>query len=261
MLERESTGLRVLESGDGVPMVLLHAFPLNAELFTYQLKSTFTGFRLIAVDLPGFGGSPYREMHSMDEYADAVLTLLDAEGIDRCVLGGSSMGGYVAFAILRRAPELIRGLVLAGTRAGPDAEQARAGREESARRVEAEGLEGFVEELIGRLLAPATANRQPDVAERVLRMGLDADPRGIASALRAMAGRADATDLLDDIRVPTLIVTGSEDRLAPVAEAEAMHERIPSSRLEVVSGAGHLTPIEAPDAFNTVLRALFDDIT
>jgi pimeloyl-ACP methyl ester carboxylesterase len=253
MQQRSSAGLHVHEAGSGTPVVLVHAFPVDARLYDDQLDSPPEGFRLIAPDLPGFGRSAPAAIATMDDYADAVLAMLDADGINSCVLGGLSMGGYIAFALLQAASRF-SALVLADTRAGADSEEAKKGREDAARRAEAEGSAVIIEGLLPRLLAAATVSSRADVVERVKRMGTEASPAGVACALRAMAARPDSSATASAIGVPTLIVVGSEDQLTPVAESEALHAAIKGSRLEVLPGAGHLTSIEAPKEFGSALR-------
>ncbi len=260
MLEHEIAGLHVREAGRGALVVLVHAFPVDSRMYAYQLTTPFGGYRLVAPDLPGFGGTPPGDVSSMDDYADALLRLLDAEHAQQCVLLGTSMGGYVAFALYRAARERVAALALVDTRPGSDTDEQKEARERNAVRVSNEGPGPLAEELLPSLLAASTRNTSPDVAERVRRMAAEADPHGIAAALRAMAVRPDATDLLEDIEVPTLIVVGAEDEITPPPQAEEMHRRIRGSELVTIQGAAHLPPIEAADAFNDALRDFLQDL-
>lgn len=253
MREHEIDGIHVREQGSGLPVVLVHAFPVDGRLYEPLLRSGVPGARLVVPDLPGFGSSASAHVTSLDDYADAVLRVCDGEGIDRFVCGGTSMGGYITFAVWRHAPERVDGLVLMDTRAGADADEARAGREQTAQRVEAEGTAFLAEEMVPKLLGPRTRT-EPEIAEAVRTMITEATPAGTASALRAMAARPDATDDLGSMNVPALVVVGADDEITPPPAAHAMADALPRSRLEVVDGAGHLTPLEAPDETRRLLE-------
>lgn len=253
MLHRDVAGLHVHEAGEGRPIVLLHAFPVDSELYEDQLAGTFAGWRVIAPDLPGFGKSPLGEVASLDDHARAVLGVLDSERIERCVLGGCSMGGYVAFAMLRKAASRFDGLVLVDTRMGPDNDEGRRGREETARRALEEGTAGLIEEMLPRLLGPRTLSARPEVVSRVRKMSERATKEGAAAALRAMAARPDSRATLEAFARPALVVVGAEDPITGPAEAEAMCSVLQSSSLRIVEGAGHLPSIETPAELNAAL--------
>lgn len=241
----------------GAPVVvLLHGYPLNRSMWRAQIDELSALYRVVAPDLRGHGGTQATDdATTMEAMAQDVAALLDELRIERIVLGGLSMGGYVALAFYRLFPQRVGALVLADTRATPDTQEGRRGREESARKALTEGMQAIAGAMLPKLLAPATVAEMPDVAGRVRAMINATKPEGAASALRAMAVRRDQTDLLRQIRVPTLIIVGSEDTLTPPSDAEAMHRAIEGSRLEIIEGAGHLSNIERPSQFN---RALSD---
>lgn len=243
------------EAGQGLPLVLLHAFPLNRRMWQAQQQALAVRYRVITPDLRGHGESAVGEEDStMERLAEDVARLLDALGLERVVLGGLSMGGYVAFAFLRRYAARLAGLILADTRAGADTEEGRRGRFETAAVAEKEGSAAIAERLLPKLLAPATHEKKPEVVRAVREMILATSPAGIARALRGMAARPDSSPLLPTINVPTLVLVGEEDMLTPPAEAEAMARSIPGAKLVKIPAAGHLSNLEQPAAFTAAVE-------
>ena len=241
--------------GDGPAVVLLHAFPLRAEMWERQIDALRDRWRVIAPDLKGFGGSDApenRSTYSMDAYAGEVKALLDELGIDEVVLVGLSMGGYVAFAFLRRYPQAVRGLVLADTRAEADPPEAKDKRSGQQKHVLEHGTQSLIDALPGALLSETTLQRKADVVETAKTL-MDNPRAGFIGALEAMKQRPDSTGDLTGIRVPTLVIVGENDTLTPPAASRSMHEAIGGSRLVSIPEAGHLSNLEAPEAFNAAL--------
>ena len=242
------------DEGRGRPVVLLHGFPFNRSLWREQAESLGASCRVVAPDLRGHGEtSVVAGPATMEEMAEDLAALLDELGVGRAVVGGLSMGGYVALAFLRAYPERVGALVLADTRAQADTDDARRAREETARRALSDGMGPIAGMMLPKLLAPATREGRPDLVARVRGMILGTKPEGAAAALRGMAQRRDQTDLLETIRVPTLIIVGSEDVLTPPADSEAMHAKIEGSRLVKIEGAGHVSNLERPGEFGRAL--------
>jgi pimeloyl-ACP methyl ester carboxylesterase len=187
-------------------------------------------------------------------YAEAVRRLLDRLGIERVVLGGVSMGGYVAFGCLRLFPEKVSGLILADTRPEPDSEEIRANRKNMARRVAEEGVEVLIELQMERLLARDTLENDEAVVEKVRAMIFESSPNGVVAALGAMRDRPDSTPLLESIEVPTLVIGGEEDGISSPEVMGAMAETIPNSRHVTLARAGHLSNLETPEGFNAALK-------
>ncbi len=181
--------------------------------------------------------------------------------IERAVVGGSSMGGYVAFAMLRRAPARVSGLLLANTRAGADSPEGRANRDRLIALVGREGPAAIAREMVPKLLGATTQREQPDLADAIDRMIRMNSSEALAAALAAMRDRPDSTPLLPAITCPTTIVTGDEDTLIPPAESAAMHALIPGSRLVIIPRAGHLTNVEGTGHFSTVLAGLGPEVS
>jgi pimeloyl-ACP methyl ester carboxylesterase len=236
--------------GEGDPLVLLHAFPLNGSMFESQMKAFSASHRVVAPDYPGFGRSPRTPAQpDIHYYAEGVRGLLHLE---RVILGGVSMGGYVAFDCMRLFPERIRALVLANTRAEPDSEEVRETRNEMALRVAQEGVEVLVKLQMERLLAPE-AMRDDELVERVRAMILENSPDGAVAALGAMRERPDSTALLGELDVPTLVIGGEEDDISSPEVMGAMAAKIPGARHVTMPQTGHLTNLEAPEKFNAAL--------
>jgi pimeloyl-ACP methyl ester carboxylesterase len=253
--------LRYFESGSGRALLLLHAFPLSADQWLPQLHRVPPGWRFIAPDLRGFRGvgpafeDPGLASLSIDDYADDALALLAHLEVDRAVVAGVSMGGYVAFAMCRRAPKRVAGLVLSNTRAAADSDEARAGRDRMIDLVRREGATGVAREMTPKLLGATTRQEQPDLEDAVRRLIVVNSTEAIVGALGALKTRPDATPMLAEIGCPTVIIAGAEDAIVPVAEAEAMHGAIRESSLVVIPRVGHLSNLEAPGLWGRAMES------
>jgi pimeloyl-ACP methyl ester carboxylesterase len=242
--------LAVREAGHGPAVVLLHGYPLDGEMWEAELEALAArGLRAIAPDLRGAGGSDVGMMQgpvTMSRMADDIVALLDRLRIDRAAVVGLSMGGYVAFEILARSPDRVRGLVLSGTRATPDSEAGRASRETTAQSIEKGGIEAVVQAFLPKVIDPAT---QPALFARAAEMARRATPRGAAALLRGIALRADHQMTCARIAVPTLVLCGSLDMATPPDEVRALAQSIPGARYLEIRGHGHALNLEAPEAF------------
>lgn len=238
------------ERGQGPLAVFVHGFPLDHRMWLDQVEALSPVRRCVALDLPGFGRSdPLRErVLTMSRIADDIAEFIGDRQADVVAL---SMGGYAALALWERHPQVIRSLSLFDTRSGEDSEEGRAGRRLMAEQVADRGMGALVDGLVERLLAPGAS---VVVRARLRGMIESAAPETVVAALEGMVRRPDRTDLLATITVPTLVLVGQEDQPTPPAVAEAMATRIPGSTLVTVPGAGHLTPVEAPEQVNDALR-------
>lgn len=248
--------------GEETPILLLHAFPLNGREWEPQIESLGSRYRLIAPDLKGFGGSSApadRSAYSMDAYADEMKGLLDHLGVERVVLAGLSMGGYIALAFWRRYRNAVQALVLADSRAEADPPEGVAKRTNQQQTVLEQGIAPLVEVLPGALLGETTRAKKPDVVDRAKAL-MENPAEGYIGALEAMKARPDSTEDLAAISVPTMILVGEEDTLTPPELSRKMHEHIGGSRLVVVPEAGHLSNLEAPDAFNGALADFLKEL-
>jgi pimeloyl-ACP methyl ester carboxylesterase len=247
---------RYLEGGAGWPVVLVHAFPLNAEMWRPQLRRVPAGFRFIAPDLRFFGesGGDAAELPTVEDYAADIVDLLDALEIERAVIGGLSMGGYVTFALFRAAPERFAGVVLADTRPQADTPAGRDARRAMTELVRSQGVGAVAEQMLPKLLGDTTRRENPGIADLVRQVIVGNSPNAIEGALNAMRHRPDSTPDLARITCPTLVVVGEEDGLTPVADSQALHEAISRSHLVVIPGAGHLSSVEDADGFSRALE-------
>lgn len=250
------------ESGSGRPLVLLHAFPLSSTMWLEQRDGLSDACRVITPDQRGFGGSPLGDdPPSLDAAADDVAELLDRLDLDQVVLGGLSMGGYVAMALLRRHPDRVAALLLADTKASADADAARANRERIAALVESDDSSTvLVDEVLPALLGATTTSTRPLVSGRVRGLVQTAPPAAVAWAQRAMAARPDSFDTLRAFDRPALVIVGQEDVLSPPADAEAMAAALPRGRLVVIPDAGHLTAVETPETFNAQVAGFLAEL-
>jgi 3-oxoadipate enol-lactonase len=239
--------------GSGMPVAFLHGFPHNRTLWAPQLGALVDRARCIAPDFRGFGESSKHGPFTIDRFADDVAMLLRGLGIERTVVAGLSMGGYVAFALWRRHRDLVRALVLADTRAGADSDDTRAKRVALIDVARTRGSGAVADGQITGMLGKTTRAKRAALIDEVHRMLESASVDGIVGALEAMMARVDSTATLATIDVPTLVVVGEEDLLTPVAESELLHAAIHGSRLEVIAHAGHVSNLERPAAFNHVL--------
>jgi pimeloyl-ACP methyl ester carboxylesterase len=242
------------DEGSGLPVVFIHAFPLNQTMWDDQVAALRDRCRTITLDLRGFGNSdappgPY----SMDQMAADVCGLLSLLNIEQAVLVGLSMGGYIALAFYRNYPDAVRAMVLADTRASADTHDARRRRINSAEKAEKEGSRAIAGDMVPLLLGHTTIETRPSIVERVREMIQGNSPEGIAGAQRGMSARRDSTYILPGIDTPVLIMVGSEDELTPPEEAESLRSGIPGARLRVVANAGHLSNLEQPEHFNAEL--------
>jgi pimeloyl-ACP methyl ester carboxylesterase len=250
------------DAGQGPVVVLLHAFPLSRAMWRPQIEALRDRYRILAPDLRGFGGTgPFDGPPSIAQMADDVAGLLDALPIrGPVVLGGLSMGGYVALAFARRQAGRLHGLILADTKAEADSAEAKANRDRMIAFAQAHPVGDVLEQLLPRLLGEQTRASRPEVVEEVRRIALAQSSTGIVAALAALRDRPDATAGLGAIARPTLVVVGSEDVLTPPSVAQAMAAAIRGARLSLISGAGHLANLERPDAFNVAVRGFLDSL-
>jgi len=240
--------------GQGHIIVLLHAFPLDRTMWAPQLDGLFDIARVIVPDCFGFGETlrPPGDW-TIDQLADAVADTL--EGIDeKVILGGLSMGGYVALAFARRHPGLLKGLILADTRAEPDGAEAKAGRAAMIELAERSGSAAVIEKMLPNMLSPNTLTEKPDAVATVRRIASRQDPKSIVAALVALRDRPDARPGLATIAVPTLVLVGEDDKITPPDAAKTLAAGIADSKLATIPNAGHLSHLENPAAFNAAIR-------
>lgn len=250
------------DQGQGRPLLLIHGFPLNRNLWEPQVSDLSATARILAPDLRGHGGSdPVSGPYSMDLLANDCHALLDEIEIEQpAVICGLSMGGYISLAFYRRYPQRVAGLILAATRAGADSAMGRANRDKMASLAREQGADAVAAELLPKLLSPRTYAADADLVERVNKILKTNSVEGIVGDLMGMKERPDSTATLKQIDVPTLIIHGVDDQLIPLAEAESMHAAIQGSRLHAVAEAGHLLNLEQSEVFNRAIREFLQSI-
>ncbi|WP_326580379.1 alpha/beta hydrolase [Streptomyces sp. NBC_00481] len=242
------------EAGASLPLVLIHGHPFDRTMWHPQITAFAASRRVIAPDLRGYGASPVVPgVTPLQTFAEDIATLLDGLGVSEFVLGGLSMGGQVVMECYRQYPHRIRGLLLADTFPAAETEEGRRTRNAMADRLLREGMTGYADEVLHKMVAPYA---DADVAAQVRRMMTATDPEGAAAALRGRAERPDYRELLTRVTVPALVVVGADDEYTPVSDAEAMHAALPDSTLHVIDGAAHLPNLERPEEFNKALEGL-----
>ena len=247
--------------GEGPPVVLLHPFPANHEFWLPVAEALATRYRVVLPDLRGHGESGVGEgPATMEKHAADIAHVMDHANLGRAPLVGVSIGGYALFEFWRKQRGRVAALGLCNTKAPADGPEARAGRLQAANDVLDRGTEPFFEAMILRVMAKTTREMRPDLVDGALRMMRKMSPKDVAQVQRGMAARPDSIETLKTINVPTLLVTGDEDILTGVNEAELMRQHIPGSQLRVIPKAGHYAPWEQPHDATAVLRQFLDDL-
>jgi 3-oxoadipate enol-lactonase len=243
------------ERGSGAPLLLVHGFPLNRKMWEPQISGLSGSARVITPDLRGFGGSGHTPgSYSMDTLAGDLHEFLNEIDVrEPVILGGLSMGGYIAFAFCRLYPQRVAGLLLAATRAAPDNEEGKVKREEMAAIALEAGSKPVIEDMLPKLLSPQTYQEKPDLVQKLREIMEPTSPPGMAGALLGMKDRIDSMDTLRRFDKPALVVHGADDQLVPVAEAHKMAEVLQNSQLEILEAAGHMVNMEQAEKFNKVV--------
>ncbi|MCS7054904.1 MAG: alpha/beta hydrolase [Thermoflexales bacterium] len=262
----EINGLRMFfedrgSSGDSTDVIVfLHGFPLDHSIWRHQLDYFSTGYRCIAPDLRGFGASselkkpPQPTPLTVDTFAADIVALLDHLKIKSADFVGLSMGGYIALAIWRRLAtrRRVRRLIFSNTRAAGDTAETKANRKRQAELVKTKGMRPYADEMLPRLLAPENMER---CGNEVRHMIERTHPDTIVATLEALATRKDMTDWLRRVQAKTLVIAGEKDVISPPSDSEVIAREVDGAKLVVIPGAGHLTPLEQPNAFNEAMYA------
>jgi len=247
-------------AGNGTPIILVHGHPFDHTMWDPQISAFSKDYQVIAPDLRGYGKSslPGPANTRFEDYAADMLSLADYLGVDSFHLVGLSMGGQIIMEIYRQAPSRVKSLILADTFASLDTPEAKQARDEGAKRLEKDGMDGYADESIYKMLKSDHVASMPEVADHVLKMMKATSPVAAATAMRARSGRIDyLSEVLPEINIPTLIIVGRQDEFTPVAKAEEMQQKLQNCKLVVIEDAGHMPNLEHPDEFNqTVLDFL-----
>jgi YbgC/YbaW family acyl-CoA thioester hydrolase len=252
--------LAVEVRGEGAPILFIHGFPFDRTMWRHQLAG-LSRWKRIAPDLRGAGASSApADGYSVARYADDLVQVLDTLELERAVVCGLSLGGYILFELLRRHAGRVRAAVFCNTKATADSAEARRGRDEMAALAEREGTAAIAERLLPQLLAPATVAAQPDVVAHVREMIHRTPVPGLVGALHALRDRPDSTPLLGAIGVPTLVIAGEDDKITPADGMRVMAEAIPGAQFAVIPAAGHLSPLEQPLATSRIVADFLDGL-
>lgn len=245
-----------------IPLLLLHGFPLDGTIWAPQVAGLADLAEVIAPDLPGFGNAPAlpNDPLTMEALADAAMAELDARGIEQAVVGGLSMGGYVAMACWARHRHRVRGLLLCNTRANADTEEGRRSRVETARTALEKGVGLIARAMVPKLVAPVTQQQQPGLVRTLEALIARQPAAAVAAAARGMALRPDRLAELATVEVPAMVITGDRDELMPLPTSLAMRDAIPGCALAVVPGAAHLPNLERPEVFNAAVAAFLQTL-
>lgn len=250
------------ERGDGMPIVMIHGYPLNRMIWEAQWEGLADQARIIAPDLRGFGESEMVDAPTeVSTYANDVREFLDAIGVhEPAIIAGLSMGGYVAMAYLRQFPDRVAGVILANTKATPDTIEGKAGRDKNVGVAKEKGADAIAEGMLPKVLSPKTYASNPELVAQVKRIMASATVPGIIGALEAMRDRPDSTPTLLEFSQPVLIIAGADDQLMSAADQQTMKEAARNSTLVTIADAGHLSPMEQPTAFNGAVAEFLRDI-
>lgn len=241
------------EAGTGIPLLLIHGLPFQKGMWKPQMAALSKKFRVIVLDLPGFGESgPPRGEASMPRYADLVAGFCQALRLEPVVFAGHSMGGYIGLEFAARHTALLRGLVMVASRAIADTSEVASNRRVMAERLKTESAEFVAEAMLPRMLA--SDSRDLDVRRQVRELMEPLRPEGIAHAQLAISTRRDFSAKLREIDTPALVVAGEKDMVAPLEEAGIVAANFRHGRLEVIENAGHMASWEQPKAVNAALE-------
>lgn len=238
--------------GEGrIPVIFLHGFPFDKTMWHIQLDYLSSSYRLIACDIRGFGKSIDEETPlGMDLFADDLVTFMDNLSIDKAVICGLSMGGFIALNAIERFPDRFMALVLCDTQCMADTPEMKDKRHASIDEIKANGASGFNEAFIKKVFHKESLKNKKDLVKQLKSIVNANSPHIISGGLSALAKRSETCSGLEKINVPTLIICGREDEVTPLAQSELMHEQIKGSILKVIDQAGHVSNLEQPKEFN-----------
>jgi len=244
------------QNGKGIPLLLIHGYPLSRKIWDSQMDGLANIASMIRVDLRGHGESyPFEGVYQMDILADDCYKLLQHINVDPpIVVCGLSMGGYITFALYRHYPDLFKGMILTSTRAAADSVQGKASREAGIKSALENGTASIVNGMAPKLVSPFTLTTKKELLTSIREIMLETSTNGVVGALQGIRDRPDSTPLLAEIKCPVLIIHGTDDQIIPIGESEIMCEQLQDAQLITIAQAGHLPNMEQPERFNQVVR-------
>jgi 3-oxoadipate enol-lactonase len=251
-------------AGTGVPIVLIHGHPFDHTMWGPQVKAFSDFYQVVTPDLRGYGKStlPDPAHTRFEDYATDMILLMDHLNIDSFHLGGLSMGGQIIMEMFRQAPDRVKSLIFADTFAGPDTPEAKKTRNEQATRLEKEGMDGYANEVIGKMIRREHVELMPEVAAHVMKMMKGTSPVAAATAMRARGERINyLKEVLPQINIPTLVIVGRQDEFTPVAKAEELRDNLQNCKLILIEDAGHMPNMEQPEEFNKTVIDFLENIS
>lgn len=250
------------EGPDDAPVIIfIHGFPFNKTMWTNQISVFSEIYRVVAYDVRGHGKSETGAADfSIELFVKDLIIAMDTLQIDKAILCGLSMGGYIALNAIENYPERFDGLILCDTNCTADTQEVQEKRLNTIESIKQNGVEKFADELIGNLLAPQTLVNQNEVVAAVREMIVKTSPDSLYKTLTAFTWRSETCSKLHEIKVPVLIIVGKEDKITPPEAARLMHEKIHDSVLSIIEHAGHLSNLENPDQFNSQLSGFLASV-
>ena len=235
----------------GLPVIFIHGFPFNKSMWKTQLATLSVSHRCIAYDVRGHGNSDAGDGEfSVTQFADDLISFMDLLRIKKSIVVGLSMGGYIVLNAIRKHPNRIAGLILCDTQCAADTEEGRDKRKKTIAFIQKNGLEVYAEESLKNLFAPASFQSKKEEVLFIQNAILKTRPESICFTLQALADRKETCSMLEQIKVPVLILVGQEDKITSPEVAEKMHSLISNSELQIIENAGHLSNLENPERFN-----------
>ncbi|PBQ32902.1 alpha/beta hydrolase [Sphingobacteriaceae bacterium] len=244
-----------------LPVIFIHGFPFSKESWRPQFEFLKETHRVIIYDLPGFGGSTTdTEETSISFFADNLIHFMDALQIEKAVVCGLSMGGYILLNAVERYQDRFEAIILSDTQCVADTDEGAKKRYDTIKEIEAKGLNEFTEGFVKKAFSKETQAKKAELVESIKQVILSNPQKSITAALKAMAGRKETCSGLENISLPTLILCGEEDELTPVAQSQKLFDAMPNAEIHIIASAGHLSNLEQEEVFNDHLHNFISDI-
>lgn len=241
------------ETKSETTVILIHAYPLNKNMWADQIEKLKDDYRVLALDIRGFGKSELKTPYTLENIVDDVIDLMDIKKINKAIIAGLSMGGFVALRAIERNPERFQALILADTKSEPDSDESKLKRYKGLVEIDKEGVNKFTDTFINNALSKETITEKPKVFIQVSSIAKENKKAGVTAGMLALTSRTDTTAGLSKIKVPTLVIQGEFDTVIPMNAAVALNEKIKGSKLVIIPRVGHLSNLEDPEAFNRAL--------
>jgi pimeloyl-ACP methyl ester carboxylesterase len=252
LVELNNISLSYSYAGEGnVPILFLHGFPFDKSMWKEQIESLKNSCCVIAIDIRGFGKSKDEKTHlSIDLFAEDLVSFMDKRNIDKAIICGLSMGGFIALNAVKRFPERFEALILCDTQCIADTPEVKEKRTKTIEQIERNGADTFKDEFVKSVFHPDSLKNKTKLVESLRSVVFGNSNRTISAGLTALAERSETCSSLKDINIPTLIICGRADEVTPLAQSEFMHEQIKDSTLKIIENAGHVSNLEQPTEFN-----------